>query len=140
MLEPIAAPRASTDKTAVASRDIVVYSIPPNSKGELANPVYPPEALAARAGSHDVFVTITVDRAGSVTDVVPSWQRMNIPGRYSAAFLEAARAAASTWRFVPARHEYWRKSADGNLTYMYAETISAMFDVKFTFDASGAVR
>lgn len=139
MLEPIAAPHASTNKDAEASKDIVVIAVPPSSKGELATPVYPPEALAGRAGACEVFVTVTIDTSGVVTEVVPSWQRMNIPGRYSAEFLEAVRSAVRKWQFEPARNVYWRKTANGDVTYMYAETIAAMTDVKFTFDASGGV-
>jgi hypothetical protein len=137
MLEPIAAPGAMTGKE--AQGDIVVVSIPPSAMGELASPVYPAEALAARVGACEVFVTITIDTSGAVTDAVPSWQRMNIPGRYSEAFLGAVRSAVRTWQFEPARKVYWRKTADGNVAFMHTETIMAMTDVKFTFDSSGRV-
>jgi hypothetical protein len=140
MLAPITAPQASTDKMELRPGDIVFYSISPSSKGELSKPVYPSAALAARAGSCEVFVTITIDTSGAVTEVTPSWQRLNIPGRFSADFLAAVRSTVSAWRFEPARHVYWRRTADGNLAYLYSETIPAMIDVKFTFDASGTVR
>jgi hypothetical protein len=140
MLDPIAAPQATTDKKAEPSSAIVVVDIPPTFKGEIAKPVYPPAALAAHAGIHVVYVTITIDTTGIVTEIAPSWQRLNIPDRFSDDFLEAVRTAVRAWRFEPARYVYWRKTPDGDLAYSYAETVPAKTDIKFTFESSGTVR
>jgi hypothetical protein len=140
MLPPIASPQAGTDKTGEVSSNIVINDIPPSAIGELARPAYPAAALAAAAGNCVVFATITIDAHGRVTEVVPSWQRLNIPNRFSDEFLDAVKAAVGTWRFEPARLVYWEKTANDDLKYLSTETISVRTDVKFTFEASGAVR
>jgi hypothetical protein len=142
MLEPIDPPQAKRDiKVQVeALKDVVVNDIPPTSKGELAKPVYPPAALAAHAGACVVNVTITIDTNGLVTEVTPSWQRLNVPGPFYDEFLGAVKAAVRTWRFEPARDVYWKKHGDDDLTYMYAEVLQARTDVRFTFESSGRVR
>jgi hypothetical protein len=94
-----------TDKKGEASMtDTVVNTIPPDWKGDLARPVYPPAALAAHAGQYVVNATVTIDTNGVVTDVRPSWQRMNMPGPYSDLFFAAVRAAVSQWK-IRAREE-----------------------------------
>ena len=140
MLAPIAAPQAGTDKAGEVSTNLVINDIPPSAIGELARPAYPAAALAARAGNCVVFATVTIDARGTVTEVVPSWQRLNIPNRFSDDFLDAVKAAVRRWRFEPARVVYWQKTTDDDLKYLSTETISVRTDVKFTFEASGAVR
>ncbi len=140
MLEPIAAPEAGTDKQGEASKKIVENEIPPSSIGELTRPAYPAEALAARAGKCVVFVTITIDARGIVTEVSPTWQRLSIPNRFSDEFLDAVKVAVRSWRFEPARVVSWEKTGNDDLKYLGTETVSARTDVKFTFEASGAVR
>ncbi|HZZ19762.1 MAG TPA: hypothetical protein VFE25_10355 [Opitutaceae bacterium] len=140
MLEPIRDPQPKTDKKGEATMsDVLVNPIGPESKGELARPVYPPAALAGHAGRYVVNATILIDTNGVVTEVRPTWQRMNIPGPYSDLFFAAAKAAISTWRFEPARNVYWRKNGDADPLYLYAEAIEARTDVRFTFDSNGKV-
>jgi len=140
LLPPIASPQAGTDKTGEVSGNIVINDIPPSAIGELARPAYPAGALAAGAGTCIVYATITIDARGRVTEVVPSWQRLNIPNRFSGEFLEAVRAAVGRWTFEPARIVTWEKTGDDDLNYLGTETIPVRTDVKFTFEASGAVR
>jgi outer membrane biosynthesis protein TonB len=140
MLPPIASPQAGTDKSGEVSANIVINDIPPSAIGELARPAYPAAALAAGAGSCVVYATITIDARGRVTEVVPSWQRLNVPNRYSDEFLEAVKAAVRGWRFEPARVVTWEKTGNDDLKYLGTETIPVRTDVKFTFEASGAVR
>lgn len=140
MLEPIASPQARTSKEAVASKDIVVNDIPPSAIGELAKPIYPREALAAHAGRCVVYVTITIDARGEVTEVLRSWQRLTLPNRYSEQFFEAVEDAVRSWRFEPARNVYWQKFGDSDLRYLSTETVPVQTDIKFTFEASGGVR
>jgi hypothetical protein len=140
MLAPIAVPQAETRKQGEVSKDIFVNDIPPSAIGELAKPAYPAAALAAGSGNCVVYATITIDAQGRVTEVVPSWQRMNIPNRFSDEFLDAVKAAVGSWRFEPARVVYWEKTGSDDLKYLSTETIPVRTDVKFTFEASGAVR
>jgi hypothetical protein len=140
MLAPIAGPQAKTDKKAEAVNDIVVNDIPPTSKGELATPIYPAAALASHAGAFAVTVTIMINTSGVVTEVTPSWQRLNVPGPFAEQFLEAVKDAVKTWRFEPARNVYWKKNKDADLTYLYAEVVPAITDVRFTFESTGRVR
>jgi hypothetical protein len=140
MLAPIAAPQAARDRQGTVATDIFINDIPPSAIGELAKPDYPAAALAARAGKCVVFATVTIDARGAVTEVVPSWQRLNIPNRFSDEFLDAVKAAVRRWKFEPARVVYWQKTPDDDLKYLSTETISVRTDVKFTFEASGAVR
>jgi hypothetical protein len=141
MLEPAVPPTAKSDaKGDVSDTGIVINPIPPSVIGDLAKPVYPAAALAAKAGECIVYATITIDSTGTVSEVRPSWQRMNIPGRFSVQFFEAIKTAVSRWKFEPARNVYWQKQADGDLRYVSTEIISAQTDIKFTFEASGVVR
>jgi hypothetical protein len=141
MLEPAATPPAGTNakgETSIGST--FVNQIPPSVVGQLASPVYPAAALAAHAGECVVYVTITIGIDGTVSEVRPSWRRMNIPDRFSDAFLEAIRVAVGSWRFEPARNVFWGKRPDGELKYISTETLAAQTDIKFTFEASGIVR
>jgi hypothetical protein len=141
MLEPIVKPPPKSGaKGEVAASNIVINPIPPSSIGDLLKPVYPPAALAAHAGECVISVTLTIDSQGLVSEVAPSWQRVNIPNRFSDQFIEAIRLAVRSWRFEPARNVYWEKDGSGDLKYLSTETLSAQTDVRFTFEASGGVR
>lgn len=136
MLEPIVTPPPKSD---VSATNIIIIDIPPSIIGDLAKPVYPATALAAHAGECVVFATITIDSKGTVSEVRPSWQRLNIPSRFSEEFFEAVRVAVQSWRFEAARNVYWEKEAAGELKYLNTEVPSVQTDVKFTFEASGRV-
>jgi outer membrane biosynthesis protein TonB len=140
MLEPAAPAQAEASGKAEASTAIVVVDIAPSLVDELTDPVYPADALAARLGDCVVYVTITIDASGSVSEVIPSWRRLNIPNRYSDDFLDAIRVAARSWKFEPARLVYWEKTRDEDLKYLYAVAVPAKTDVKVTFAAAGKVR
>jgi hypothetical protein len=68
-----------------------------------------------------------------VSEVIPSWQRLNVPNAYSDEFLAAIRVAARNWRFEPARLVYWEKTGDEDLKYLYAVVVAARTDIKVTF-------
>ena len=133
LLAPIAAPQAGTDAKVSAAQDLWVDRIPPSLIGEMTKPAYPAGALAAHVGDCVVFVTITIDTAGRVSEVAPSWQRLSIPNRHSAEFMDAVAAAARQWRFEPARLVYWEREPNGENKYLYAEVVPAKTDVKLTF-------
>ena len=103
-------------------------------------PAYPAEALASGAGERTVYLTFTIDESGAVRDVAPTFVRIQIPDRFSEAFLSAAIAAVQRWEFEPARRVYWQKIPGREDRYLYAEKASKRFEVKFTFEASGVVR
>ena len=140
MLEPLNPPTANAKGTASIEDNKVVNALDPELIGDLAKPVYPPNAMAGHAGRCIVFVTITISTAVEVSEVIPSWQRLNIPNRYSNDFLEAVRAATRKWKFKPARNVYWEKDPSGDLKYKGTEIVPARIDIKFTFEASGIVR
>ncbi len=141
LLEPIAAPPPKSDaKGEVTPSNIVINPIPPSFIGNPLEPIYPPGALAANAGECVVYVTITIDNKGTVSEVAPSWQRVNIPNRFSDQFIDAIGVALHSWKFEPARNVYWEKNGDGDLRYLSTETQSAKIDIKFIFEATGRVR
>ncbi len=109
----------------------------------LAQPVYPPKALAAKAGFTTVGVRIDVDREGRVTDVGPSLVALSIPSRFDEEFQDAVRAAVLQWRFRPAQryHIEVGKNPAGEPEYHQTsrENTETYFDVSFTFTADGTV-
>ena len=140
MLEPLSHAQPTTDKKVTVERDPTEDSDPPEQIGELEKPVYPPAALAAHAGTYILYVTIIIDANGRVSEVTPSWDRVNLPSRYSEDFLAAVKTAAASWRFIPAHLVHWERHPNGTDRYLYSEIIPAQVDVRFTFEATGKVR
>jgi TonB family protein len=109
----------------------------------LVMPVYPPAALAARAGAATVGVRVTVDASGVVTDVRPSMLAVTItPPEFAEAFREAVEVAVRRWKFAPARVHYLERVTDREFTYervTRTELIEAEFDLAFTFTPAGKV-
>jgi hypothetical protein len=140
MLEPIPHAEAASNRKVEVYRDLSVDRDPPELVGELTKPLYPADALAAHAGLCVIYATITIDAKGRVSEVIPSWDRVNIPNRYSERFFEAVTAAVASWNFVPARLVHWERHPDGNDKYLYSEIVPAQVDVRFTFEATGNVR
>lgn len=121
-----------------AGPDVWVNYIPAHARGELAKPQYPAAAFAARAGTHSVTVMLTIDGTGRISDIQPS--RIDLPNRFSEAFLESVRIAVASWVFEPARAVHWKRSPDGQDEYVRTEVIAERIEIKFTFEASGPVR
>ncbi|MDQ5981198.1 MAG: hypothetical protein QG602_4176 [Verrucomicrobiota bacterium] len=109
----------------------------------LVMPLYPPDALAAKAGAATVGVRVTVDTDGSVTNIRPSLLVVNVASpAYAAAFREAVEVAVRQWKFAPARVHYLERAREGEFTYervIRTETIEAEFDLAFTFTSQGKV-
>lgn len=108
----------------------------------LANPVYPPRALKARAGRSTVGVRITVDVAGRVSDVAPSMLVFSTPGPFADEFREAAETAVRQWRFRPAEIERLQFVRTPTVSYnriISTQQVEAQLDVAFAFTASGGV-
>jgi hypothetical protein len=140
LLDPVSTAAPQSDQKLDFSTGIAAESIPPSAIGELRRPVYPSAALAAHAGTFVVNVTVTIDAFGRVSEVAPTWNRLNPPNPYSEQFLAAVRVAADSWRFVPARHVYWRQKADGEPVYDHADTVVCETDLRFTFEPAVPAR
>jgi hypothetical protein len=140
MLEPLTHAQPTSDKKVTVERDPTEDSDPPEQIGELAKPIYPAAALAAHAGAFVLYATIIIDAEGRVSEVAPSWDRMNIPSRCSGQFLDAVKVAVARWRFIPAHLVHWERHPNGEDKYLYSEVIPAQVDVRFTFEATGDVR
>lgn len=107
-----------------------------------ALPVYPAQALAARAGPVTVAAHIVVDSRGRVSSVRPSIVSFTTPGRHADAFWAATEAALSRWKFRPARIEHVETVTENGFTYnrvTSTEEVEAEFDLSITFSPDGAV-
>ncbi len=109
----------------------------------LVMPVYPPAALATRAGAVTVGVRVTVDANGAVANVRPSMLAVTItPREFAEAFRGAVEVAVRQWKFAPARLLYLERRTEGEFTFDWVtstELIEAEFDLAFTFTPSGEV-
>jgi hypothetical protein len=141
--EPPAAPQKGkvtegSNGPIVEEHFIDALPIPP-----LAMPVYPPPALAAKAGLVTIGVKISVDTDGRVSDVSPSLLTFSTPTRYSDEFDEAVRVAVVQWRFHPAQRYTMRifrtEEGGGPPKELHRENTETYFDLAFTFTASGKV-
>lgn len=106
-------------------------------------PVYPPRALAARAGWATVGVRITVDGDGRVSDIAPSLLTLSTPGPFADDFQAAVEVAVRQWRFRPAEIIRLEKVETPDVTYNRVasrERVETHFDLAFTFTASGGVQ
>jgi outer membrane biosynthesis protein TonB len=105
-------------------------------------PVYPPRALAAKAGAATVGVRLKVDAAGRVAEVGPSLLVYSTPGPFADDFLEAVKIAVKQWRFRPATIEQIERVQTPEVTYnriVRSEKTESQFDLAFNFTATGGV-
>jgi hypothetical protein len=108
----------------------------------LANPLYPPRALKARAGRATVGVRITVDVTRRVTDVAPSMLVFSTPGPFAGEFREAVEAAVRQWRFRPAEIEKLEFVQAPTVSYnriIGTQKVETQLDAAFTLTAAGGV-
>ena len=109
----------------------------------LVMPVYPPRALAARAGAAAIGVRVTVDSSGAVTDIRPSMLAVSVtPPGFADDFRAAVEVAVRQWKFAPARVLYLERRTEGEFTHDWVtrtEMIEAEFDLAFTFTPAGKV-
>ena len=109
----------------------------------LLMPVYPPQALAAKAGWATVGVKITVDVTGRVADIQPSMVAFSSPGPFAEAFLKAVEVALRQWSFIPAetrKREYVENKDISYFRVTQREATETEFDSMFTFTAAGGVQ
>lgn len=113
-------------------------AIPP-----LAMPVFPKNALVARAGLVTIGVRVNVDTGGRVTNVGPSMLTFSTPSPYAREFEAAVRAAVMTWRFEPAYRYSLRifRNREGGAAPQESvrEKTETYFDLSFTFTSGGKV-
>jgi hypothetical protein len=140
ILAPVGPPVPQSEQKLDFSTGIAAESIPPEAIGELAKPAYPLGALTAHPGTYLVNVTVTIGADGLVSEVEPTWNRLNPPNAYSEQLLAAVRTAAASWRFTPARHVYWRKDPQGNPVYDHADAVVCETDLRFTFEPQPSPR
>lgn len=105
-------------------------------------PIYPKNALKAKAGRSTVGVHIVVDVNGHISEIRPSMLVFNTPGPFADDFREAVELALRQWQFTPARAEYYEIVHEGDTTYnrvTRTETVETEFDLAFTFTEDGRV-
>ncbi len=105
-------------------------------------PVYPPRALAAKAGAATVGVRVKVDAAGRVSEVGPSLLVYSTPGPFAEDFQAAVQAAVMQWRFRPAAIEKIEFVQAPTVSYsrvLSTQKVEAQLDVAFNFTATGGV-
>lgn len=105
-------------------------------------PVYPAQALKAKAGAATAGVRVTIDATGKVTDIGPSLLIFSTPGPYAQDFMAAVKAAVVGWRFHPAEIFYLERVEAPGVSYnrvTRSEKVEAQLDLAFSFTASGGV-
>lgn len=109
----------------------------------LAEPIYPPRALAAKAGRVIVGVRIVVDVTGRISSIEPSMRIFSTSGPFEDDFFEAVRAALRQWRFLPATVEHHNKVNTPEFsgpTGTSIEAIETYYDISFIFTPAGGVK
>lgn len=134
--QPALVTPAAKASVATEISDSEVEYIRPSARRPLTTPVYPENALRASAGRCIVYVTISLDENGRVTDVVRNWRSFSTATPYIEDFIRAIREAAATWDIDPARCVYYRRSPSGERSYLRTEAIAENFDMKFSFEES----
>lgn len=141
--EPLAPPQKGKVTEGSNGPILVEHYIEAEPVTPLAMPIYPPHALAAKAGLVTIGVKISVDTDGRVSDVSPSMLTFSTPTRYSDEFDEAVRVAVIQWRFHPAQRYTMRifrtEEGGGPPRELHRENTETYFDLAFTFAASGKV-
>lgn len=89
-----------------------------------------------------VWVHVTVDANGRVTDVVASVLTFTTPGPFADDFMAAVQVALHQWRFLPAeiqQVEWVQASGMSYNSIISAEKTETQFEPSFTFTAAGTV-
>ncbi len=136
---PLGPVPATNSKSAIGESDIRIDYVAARARRPLSSPVYPPQALAARAGRFTAYVTLTINESGRVVEARPSLARVSLPNDYSAAFFLAIDAALEKWEFDPARYVYWQKRPNEEDRYLRADPARQTIEVRFVFKESGTV-
>jgi hypothetical protein len=140
ILEPIGSvsPAPKAHGKVEASAEEVVY-IPAQALKPLAPPAYPANALVAGTENCTLYVTVTIDGDGRVSDISRSWRGLSSPTPLYEEFFRSIVDVSRQWVLQGARQVYYTRSADGERLYQRTEKVSESFDMKFTFESTGAV-
>lgn len=107
-------------------------------------PVYPPRALAAKAGAARVGVHVMIDTHGRVTSVGTSMRAITLaPPAFADDFRDAVETAVRQWKFRPAAIEYAEIVTEGGVTFervKRSEPQETEIDLVFDFTEHGKVQ
>jgi hypothetical protein len=129
--EPPQDPAKSAVKLSL-SKDRIDY-IHARAEEPVPTPEYPARALAANAGDYSLYVTLTVNPDGSISDIHPTLGQIQMPSPYFDDFLVSAQAALIHWKVSAPRLVYWKRMPDGEMRYLRTETDSTTIDLKISF-------
>lgn len=138
---PAPSPKSSPSEAKEPTTNSEYHEAQPNYP--LIMPVYPPQALAAKAGWATVGVKITVDVTGRVADIRASMVAFSTPGPFAEEFLKAVETALRQWRFIPAENRKMVYVENKDISYYRVtrrEATETELDLMFTFTASGSVQ
>jgi hypothetical protein len=95
-------------------------------------PVYPPGELSICPAPLELEALLIVDANGEVRDVrVANEAQADMHRRQ---FIDAVRAAASQWNFMPLHVNHWASDADGNSHVVDSETLPFSQAYEFRFE------
>ncbi len=135
VLPPSAPEIASSSEGSESESTLRTVYVPARARFSYGKPAYPDAALKAGAPAQDVYVTVTVDEHGKITDVRPTWSRITLKTSTTELFLDAVKATILKWEMEPARLVYWQKSEGGEYRYLRTETTRDQIELKFSFEA-----
>lgn len=126
--------RAAVEAQAEAELAERIDYIPAHAIDDLAQPRFPERARSRQAGPYTLYLTVTIDELGCVSDVARSWQRIHAPSPCEAEFLAAAKTALAAWRLSPAHQVFYLRTPGADDQYLRTETVPETVEIKFTFD------
>ena len=144
-LPPVKAPLTPSDEPAFDSAFDVDpdYFVAAKPLEPLVTPLYPPNALAGKAGLVTVGVRVMIDADGHVLELGPSLLVFSTPSRYAEEFQNAVRTAVMKWHFQPAQHYTMRtdrtNESGSTEKTLHRENTETYIDLAFTFTATGKV-
>ncbi len=113
----------------------------PQAIGQLATPVYPEAALAAKFGRTSVVVRIVIGTEGAVTEIGESPNGVPTAGLYAREFRAAVEDAVHKWKFEPAALRQFEDGADLNgdgkpdfKRLVWSQVVPVYIDVRFDFE------
>ncbi len=113
----------------------------PRAIGQLATPIYPEAALAAKFGNISVTVRIIIGTEGVVTKIDDSPNGAPAAGPYAHEFRAAVDDTVHKWRFEPAALRQFEDGADLNgdgqpdfKRLVWSQDVPVYIDVRFDFE------